>query len=246
MDFDLTPDQRDLQQRARALTGDITARAADIDRSEEYPWDNVERLKAAGFFGMTIPHRLWRPWPELPRRDPRHRRNCEGLRHHRPHRRRSQHVAADRRDRRGLRYGGAEAARGGACARRRQARHLHHRARGRKRGDANDTRADRRKDGFVINGKKESRDHRRRRVAPPSGLRARLRRKRQAKRVSGGFLAYRDETKGLTIGKREPAMGLRGLPETEIIWRIWWLPTDALLATPRGLAHGFSDLDAGL
>src|ERR1700760_617800 len=55
MDFDLTPDQRDLQQRARALAGDIAARAAEIDRSEEYPWDNVERLKAAGFFGMTIP-----------------------------------------------------------------------------------------------------------------------------------------------------------------------------------------------
>src|SRR5690348_1789914 len=55
MDFDLTPAQRDLQKRARALAGAIAARAAEIDRSEEYPWDNVERLKAAGFFGMTIP-----------------------------------------------------------------------------------------------------------------------------------------------------------------------------------------------
>src|SRR5215469_12772041 len=55
MDFDLAQDQRDLQKRARALAGDFAARAAEIDRSEEYPWDNVERLKEAGFFGMTIP-----------------------------------------------------------------------------------------------------------------------------------------------------------------------------------------------
>jgi alkylation response protein AidB-like acyl-CoA dehydrogenase len=55
MDFDLTPDQHSLQERARELAHDIATRAAEIDRSEEYPWDNVERLKAAGFFGMTIP-----------------------------------------------------------------------------------------------------------------------------------------------------------------------------------------------
>src|SRR5262249_4528908 len=30
-------------------------RAAEIDRSEQYPWDNVALLRDAGFFGMTIP-----------------------------------------------------------------------------------------------------------------------------------------------------------------------------------------------
>jgi 3-sulfinopropanoyl-CoA desulfinase len=32
----------------------------------------------------------------------------------------------------------------------------------------------------------------------------------------GRFLAVRDEANGRVIGKREPTMGLRGIPETEI------------------------------
>ncbi|MDP7546410.1 MAG: acyl-CoA dehydrogenase family protein, partial [Alphaproteobacteria bacterium] len=48
--------QEALRQQARELAaGEIAARAADVDRSEQYPWDNVETLKDAGFFGMTIP-----------------------------------------------------------------------------------------------------------------------------------------------------------------------------------------------
>ena len=56
MDFQLTPDQRRLQGRARELArGQVRDRAAEVDRSEEYPWDNVAALRDAGFFGMTIP-----------------------------------------------------------------------------------------------------------------------------------------------------------------------------------------------
>src|SRR5262249_22285038 len=56
MQFDLTPAQCALQAKARALArGPIAARAAEIDRNEEYPWDNVALLREAGFFGMTIP-----------------------------------------------------------------------------------------------------------------------------------------------------------------------------------------------
>ena len=56
MDFSLSPEQLDLQARARALAQEkITPRAAEVDRSEAYPWDNVDLLKDAGFFGMTIP-----------------------------------------------------------------------------------------------------------------------------------------------------------------------------------------------
>src|SRR3954467_15916617 len=56
MQFDLTPAQRDLQARAREMArGHIAERAAEIDRTEQYPWDNVALLKEAGFFGMTIP-----------------------------------------------------------------------------------------------------------------------------------------------------------------------------------------------
>ncbi len=52
----LTPAQRELQIRARTLASEIIApRAAEVDRTEEYPWDNVKALADAGFLGMTIP-----------------------------------------------------------------------------------------------------------------------------------------------------------------------------------------------
>ena len=54
--FDLSSEQRALQQRARALAeGPIAQRAAEVDRTEQYPWDNVELLKDARLVGMTIP-----------------------------------------------------------------------------------------------------------------------------------------------------------------------------------------------
>src|SRR3546814_18377776 len=54
--FALTPEQLALQARAREVAqSDVKARAAEVDRTEQYPWDNVERLKAGGFVGMTIP-----------------------------------------------------------------------------------------------------------------------------------------------------------------------------------------------
>jgi len=56
MDFMLSSEQEKLQARAQALAaGEIATRAAEVDRSEDYPWDNVTLLKDAGFFGMTIP-----------------------------------------------------------------------------------------------------------------------------------------------------------------------------------------------
>ena len=56
MDFTLSDAQLALRDRARALARDrIAPRAAEVDRTEEYPWDNVAALKEAGFFGMTIP-----------------------------------------------------------------------------------------------------------------------------------------------------------------------------------------------
>ena len=60
----LSTDQLKLQARARELAaGPVTARAAEVDRSEQYPWDNVGLLKDArlignvGFFAFsaTIP-----------------------------------------------------------------------------------------------------------------------------------------------------------------------------------------------
>jgi hypothetical protein len=56
MDFELTPAQQALRMRARELADGVFAgRAARWDEREEYPWDNVKEVVAAGFMGMTIP-----------------------------------------------------------------------------------------------------------------------------------------------------------------------------------------------
>ncbi|MBI4638860.1 MAG: acyl-CoA dehydrogenase family protein [Candidatus Rokubacteria bacterium] len=56
MDFELTPEQEALRSRARELADSVFAgRASRWDEREEYPWDNVKDLVAAGFMGMTVP-----------------------------------------------------------------------------------------------------------------------------------------------------------------------------------------------
>jgi len=56
MNVELTAEQQALRARARELAdGVFAARAARWDATEEYPWDNVKDLVAAGFMGMTIP-----------------------------------------------------------------------------------------------------------------------------------------------------------------------------------------------
>jgi alkylation response protein AidB-like acyl-CoA dehydrogenase len=56
---DLTPAQAALQARARTLARTVIApRAAELDRTEAYPWANVEALTQADFMGMTIPTAL--------------------------------------------------------------------------------------------------------------------------------------------------------------------------------------------
>ncbi len=57
----------------------------------------------------------------------------------------------------------------------------------------------------------------------------------------GGFIAFLGED-GLRIGAREPAMGLRGIPETEVIFDNLRLPHDRLISPPEGLKRGFAGL----
>ena len=43
--FDLTDAQRELQAHARKLAqGHVAARAAEVDQTEQYPWDTVEKV----------------------------------------------------------------------------------------------------------------------------------------------------------------------------------------------------------
>jgi alkylation response protein AidB-like acyl-CoA dehydrogenase len=52
----LSPEQSKLRSAARELAeAEFALKAAEIDRTEAYPYDNVAALKAAGFMGYTIP-----------------------------------------------------------------------------------------------------------------------------------------------------------------------------------------------
>jgi alkylation response protein AidB-like acyl-CoA dehydrogenase len=54
--FALTEDQQLLRREWRRLFEDkFTQRAAEIDRTAEFPWDNIEVLKSAGLLGLNIP-----------------------------------------------------------------------------------------------------------------------------------------------------------------------------------------------
>lgn len=58
----------------------------------------------------------------------------------------------------------------------------------------------------------------------------------------GAFIALRDQDEGLIVGAREPTMGLRGIPETEILFDNLRLPLDRALRPEGGYARGFAEL----
>ena len=239
MQFDLTPAQHSLRAKARQVArGPIADRAAEIDRSEQYPWDNVALLKDAGFLGMTIP-------VAYGGRDASYldavlvieeMAKCCGVTGRivveanmgaigaimKYGSELQKHLAAE------LVLAGDKPA---ICITEPGA------------GSAASemtTRADRLGNGFVINGKKHwitgggvSRLHL---------VFARVFDARGEEEGIAGFIAVRDETRGLKIGKREPAMGLRGIPETEIIFEDMEVTADALVLPPHGLKKGFADL----
>jgi alkylation response protein AidB-like acyl-CoA dehydrogenase len=66
MRFPLTPEQEALRARARAIADhEFRERAARWDEREEYPWDNVKRLVEAGLMVMTVPHAYGGPGRSL-------------------------------------------------------------------------------------------------------------------------------------------------------------------------------------
>ena len=239
MSWDLTTEQRALQAEARALAREVIApRAADVDRSEQYPWDNVAALQQAGFTGMTVPAALGGPGRSLFDAvlvveemakvcgvTGRIAVECNmgalsavmayGTDAQR------QKVAA-------LVLAGDKPA---ICITEPEA------------GSAASemtTRADRSGDGYVLNGVKHwitgggvSRTHL---------VFARVFDEHGNEEGIGGFLAFRDETPGLEIGPREPAMGLRGIPETVVHFNDMEVTADMAVQPPSGLRRGFADL----
>jgi alkylation response protein AidB-like acyl-CoA dehydrogenase len=239
MDFDLTAAQRDLQARARDLAEThVAARAAEIDDSREYPWHTVERLNQAGFMGMTVPAEYG--GPGLTFLDAA--LVIEEM---------AKHCAVTGRIVVESNMGAISAVMAyGSAAQKRQW------ADGVLAGDkpaicitepeagsaASEMtmRADKRGGDYVLNGKKHwitgggvSRLHL---------IFARVFDEAGAEQGIGGFIAVRDETPGLAIGARERTMGLRGIPEAEIICDDMTVPDTALVLPPRGLGKGFADL----
>lgn len=56
MDFQLSPEQRDLQALVHEISQDkLKPLSSRWDRTHEFPWDSVKLLAAAGVLGLTIP-----------------------------------------------------------------------------------------------------------------------------------------------------------------------------------------------
>ena len=239
MSFDLTTKQLDLKARARELAAGIVAKnAAEVDKSEQYPWDNVKALKEAGFMGMTIPTELGGPGLNFLDANlvveemasycgPTGRIAVEAnmgaisaVVHYGTET--QKRLAAD------LVLDGDKPA---ICITEPEA------------GSAASqmtTRAEKRGDKYIINGKKHwitgggvSRLHL---------IFARVFDERGSELGIGGFLAVRGESEGLKVGKREPTMGLRGIPETELIFENLEISEDMVLMPPSGFKRGFADL----
>lgn len=227
MDFRLTPEQEALRAQARELADRVFAtRAARWDEREEYPWENVKDLVAAGFMGMTVPREYGgpdRPLLEVVLVIEEIARACgvtarivvEG----------SLGVVG------ALRAYGTEA---------QKHRYFPWVLEGEKpaiaitepeAGSAAtdlQTRAERVTGGFVLSGHK--------RYITGAGLSrlylvfARFDDRPGAEGI-GGLLVERD-TPGFTVGRREPMMGLRGIPEGELHFDRCFVPESQLLVGP--------------
>jgi alkylation response protein AidB-like acyl-CoA dehydrogenase len=235
----LTSDELALQARAREFSQSLVRpRAATIDRDEQYPWDIVRALAEAKFLGMTMPTAYGgqgRAFLDAVLVIEEMAKSCTvtgrivvetnmgavstvmayGTEQ-------QKRLAAD------LVLAGDKPA---ICITEPDA------------GSdamAMTTRADKRGDVYVVNGRKHwitgagvSRLHL---------IFARVYDERGEDLGIGGFLAVRDEANGLRVTKREPTMGLRGIPEGEIVFEDLEVPGAMAVVPPSGLRRGFADL----
>lgn len=240
----LTAEQDAIRTRARQLAEAVIApRAAEVDRQEAYPWDNCRALREAGFFGMTIPRDYGGPglgYLEATLVIEEMAKVC-GV---------TGRIAVEA----NMGAIGAIMAYGSPAQCRLAAEQV---LKGDKpaicitepgAGSAATemtTRADRKGDRYVLNGGKHwitgggvSRLHLIFARVFEDGVEQGI----------GGFVVVRDPEsgapKGLTIGRREPTMGLRGIPETELLFHDLEVPEDMLLRPEQGLRRGFGALMA--
>jgi len=236
--FQLTKEQHKLQQQAKELSDShVKSRAAEVDKSEEYPWDTVERLTQAGFMGMTIPKEYGGrglSYFDTVLVIEQMARNC-GV---------TARIVVE------ANMGGVGAIMGyGSDEQKKLAASLV--LKGDKpaicitepnAGSAATemtTVALRQGDNYIINGEKHwitgggvSKLHL---------IFARVIEEGVDQGI-GGFIAIRGETEGLIVGEREYAMGLRGIPETQLLFKDMVIPVKRVIQLPQGFKGGFGAL----
>ena len=240
--FTLTDRQRTLRDQARTLAqGPIAERAAEVDRSEQYPWANVEALTEAGFMGMTVPRAYGGrglSYFDAVLVIEQVAKAC-GVSARIVVEANMGAVGAI------MRYGSEPQKRlaaGLVLAGDKPAICITEPGAGSAATEMT-TRAEKRGDRYVINGGKHW-------ITGGGVSRLHLIFARVfedgADRGIGGFLAVRapepKETAGLIVGRREPTMGLRGIPETEILFDDLEVPEDMAVIPPEGLKRGFAGL----
>ncbi len=233
----LTKTQELLQLKARDLAQSVIKdRAAEVDRSEAYPWNNIEALTQAGFMGMTIPEEFGGQGldymdavlviEEMAKVCGVTGRivveaNMGGVGAIMAYGSEKQkHLAAD------LVLSGDKPA---ICITEPGA------------GSAATemtTTAVKKGGHYILNGTKHwitgggvSKLHL---------IFARVMENGKSQGIAG-FIAVRG-TEGLSIGQREPTMGMRGIPETEIIMQNMQVPEDMAVIPTTGLKRGFAGL----
>ena len=239
MDLGLSSDELKLQARARAFATEVVRpRAAEIDAQEQYPWDIVQALTDARFVGMTIPEALGgqgRSFLDAVLVIEEMAKCCTVT---------ARIVVETNMGALStvMAYGSDDQKRLAASlvlSGDKPAICITEPGAGSD-ATAMTTRADQHGDRYVINGRKHwitgagvSRLHL---------IFARVFDQKGAELGIGGFLAVRDDAKGLRVTRREKTMGLRGMPEGELAFEDLEVPAGMALLPPSGFRRGFADL----
>ena len=240
--FELSDTQKDLQQHARTLAlKEFAPRAAEVDRSETYPWDNVETLAKAGFMGFTIPEEYGGQglgYREVLLIVEEIAKVCGVT---------ARIVVEGNMGAIGaiMEYGSEKQKKLAAelvLAGDKPAICITEPGAGSAASQMT-TRADRKGDRYVINGGKHW-------ITGGGVSRLHLIFARVfedgAEQGIAGFIVVRDADAGtpagLRVGRREKTMGLRGIPETELFFEDLEVPDDMVLIPPEGLRRGFAGL----
>ena len=240
--FGLSRELKEFQEKVRQIArAEIEPHAAETDRSEQYPWHCVDVLKREGFMGMTIPVAYGGRGAsylhavvlieEMAKACSTTGRICVESNMGALGAIMKYGNEAQKRLAASLVLSGDKPA---ICITEPEA------------GSAATemtTRADREGDHYVLNGKKHW-------ITGGGVSRLHLIFARVfedgAEQGIGGFIVVRDPgmsaPKGMVIGKREPAMGVRGLPETEIVLDHLEVARDMVVIPPQGVRRGFAGL----